>query len=84
MRAYAGALLGGRMPTAALRASMARSAFGSLRDRQSIQLGEEHPCKPVAGPSSASLARERGRSRRAATPPRSRPPLRPRAELGFR
>jgi hypothetical protein len=34
---YAGALLGGRMPTAALRASMARSADGSLRDRQGIR-----------------------------------------------
>jgi hypothetical protein len=34
---YAGALLGGRMPPAALRASMARSADGSLRDRQQIR-----------------------------------------------
>ena len=42
MRAYAGALLGGRMPTAALRASMARSADGPLRDRQRLRVSDNN------------------------------------------
>jgi hypothetical protein len=61
-----GALLGGRTPTAALRASMARSADGSL--------GAQLRWSPW--PLGRSLATERRRSVRSLTPPRShsRPP----------
>ena len=58
-----GALLGGRTPTAALRASMARSADGSL--------GAQLRWSPW--PLGRSLATERRRSVRSLTPPRSRP-----------
>ena len=56
-----GALLGGRTPTAALRASMARSADGSL--------GAQLRWSPW--PLGRSLATERRRSVRSLTPPRS-------------
>ena len=56
-----GALLGGRTPTAALRASMARAAVGSL--------GAQLRWSPW--PLGRSLATERRRSVRSLTPPRS-------------
>jgi hypothetical protein len=73
MRAREGRSLGGRMPTAALRASMARSAAGSLRDQRNAG---RWPLSRLAG----NRARTLGALIYAASNPS---PPRPRAELGF-
>ena len=78
-RSASAGLRGGapRRPHANGRASRVHGTLGRRAlTRPAAALGQrQRSCTPVPGPCSASLARERGRSRRSATPPRSRPPL---------
>ena len=74
-----------RRPHANGRAARVHGTLGRrvLTRPAASQRGREASSPPVAGPFSASLATGRRRPVRSATPPRSRPPLHPHAELDF-